>query len=238
MAFKRVLLKLSGEALKEDGDLILSGGALTHMAEMIKAIATSGVQVCVVVGAGNIWRGKIASDAGMERVQADYMGMMGTVINAVALSSKVKDLGANSIVTSAISAIEGITVPYAVEVADQALNNGQVVFLAGGTGKPYFTTDTAAAMRAIELKCDAILMGKNGVHGVYDKDPRSNPDAKFFEFITFDEMLKLNLQIMDTSAIQLIKDENIKVCVFQMEANNFIAASKGEHVGTICHKGE
>ncbi len=238
MAFKRVLLKLSGEALKEDGDLILSGGALTHMAEMIKAIATSGVQVCVVVGAGNIWRGKIASDAGMERVQADYMGMMGTVINAVALSSKLKDLGTNSIVTSAISAIEGINVPYAIEVADQALNNGQVVFLAGGTGKPYFTTDTAAAMRAIELKCDAILMGKNGVHGVYDKDPRSNPDAKFFEFITFDEMLKLNLQIMDTSAIQLIKDENIKVCVFQMEANNFIAASKGEHVGTICHKGE
>jgi uridylate kinase len=238
MALRRVLLKLSGEALKENGDLILSAGALTHMAEMIKAIIDSGVQVCVVVGAGNIWRGKIASDAGMERVQADYMGMMGTVINAVALASKLKDLGTSSIVTSAISAIEGITVPYVVEIADQALNNGQVVFLAGGTGKPYFTTDTAAAMRAIELKCDAILMGKNGVNGVYDKDPRTNADAKFFKFITFDEMLKLNLQIMDTSAIQLIKDENIKVCVFQMEANNFIATAKGEHVGTICHKGE
>jgi uridylate kinase len=238
MALRRVLLKLSGEALKENGDLILSAGALTHMAEMIKAIIDSGVQVCVVVGAGNIWRGKIASDAGMERIQADYMGMMGTVINAVALASKLKDLGTSSIVTSAISAIEGITVPYVVEIADQALNNGQVVFLAGGTGKPYFTTDTAAAMRAIELKCDAILMGKNGVNGVYDKDPRTNADAKFFKFITFDEMLKLNLQIMDTSAIQLIKDENIKVCVFQMEANNFIATAKGEHVGTICHKGE
>ncbi|NLZ15136.1 MAG: UMP kinase [Erysipelotrichaceae bacterium] len=238
MALRRVLLKLSGEALKENGDLILSAGALTHMAEMIKAIIDSGVQVCVVVGAGNIWRGKIASDAGMERVQADYMGMMGTVINAVALASKLKDLGTSSIVTSAISAIEGITIPYVVEIADQALNNGQVVFLAGGTGKPYFTTDTAAAMRAIELKCDAILMGKNGVNGVYDKDPRTNADAKFFKFITFDEMLKLNLQIMDTSAIQLIKDENIKVCVFQMEANNFIATAKGEHVGTICHKGE
>lgn len=238
MAFRRVLLKLSGEALKENGDTILSGKALTHMAEMIKAIVDSGIQVGVVVGAGNIWRGKVASDAGMQRVQADFMGMLGTVINSVALSSRLKDLGVNSIVTSAVSAIEGITVPYDVKVADQALNRGEVVFLAGGTGKPYFTTDTAAAIRALELKCDAILMGKNGVHGVFDKDPRSYEDAKFFKFITFDQMLKLNLQIMDTSAIQLIKEENIKLCIFQMEASNFIAAARGEHVGTICQKGE
>lgn len=238
MAFRRVLLKLSGEALKENGDTILSGEALTHMAQMIKSIADSGIQVGVVVGAGNIWRGKIASDAGMERVKADYMGMLGTVINSVALSSKLNDLGIDSIVTSAVSAIEGITIPYQVEVANQALNHGKVVFLAGGTGKPYFTTDTAAAIRAIELKCDAILMGKNGVHGVFDKDPRCFEDAKFFKFITFDQMLKLNLQIMDVSAIELIKDENIKLCVFQMEASNFIAAAKGEHVGTICQKGE
>ncbi|NLB48586.1 MAG: UMP kinase [Erysipelotrichia bacterium] len=238
MAFRRVLLKLSGEALKEKSDTILSGEALTHMAEMIKAIVESGVQVCVVIGAGNVWRGKVASDAGMERVQADFMGMLGTVINCVALSSKLKDTGVDSLVTSAISAIEGITVPYHIEVADKAMNNGRVVFLAGGTGKPYFTTDTAAAIRAIELKCDTILMGKHGVNGVFVKDPRNHADAKFFKYITFEQMLKLNLQIMDTSAIQLIKDKNIKVNVFQMEASNFIAAAKGEHVGTICHKGE
>lgn len=238
MSFKRILLKLSGEALKENGDTILSAGALTHMAEMIKEIVNSNVEVCIVIGAGNIWRGKIASDAGMERVQADYMGMLGTVINAVALSSRIKDLGVDSIVTSALPPLEGITIAYTKENADEALKKGKVVFLAGGTGKPYFTTDTAAALRALELKCDAILMGKNGVNGVYDKDPRSNDDAKFYEFITFDEMLKLNLQIMDTSAIELIKDKNIKICVFQMDAKNFISAAKGEHIGTICQKGE
>lgn len=238
MAYKRVLLKLSGEALKEDGDAILSGNALAKMAGMIQEIVSHNIQVCVVIGAGNIWRGKIAADAGMERVQADFMGMMGTVINAVALSSRLKGLGVESVVTSAISAIEGISVPYAKEVADKAMNEGKVVFLSGGTGKPYFTTDTAAVLRAIELNCDAILMGKNGVEGVYDKDPRKEKDAHFFPVITFDEMLKLNLQIMDTSAIELIKHKNIKVRVFRMEAGNFISAAKGENIGTICQKGE
>ena len=238
MAYKRVLLKLSGEALKEDGDAILSGNALAKMAGMIQEIVSHNIQVCVVIGAGNIWRGKIAADAGMERVQADFMGMMGTVINAVALSSRLKGLGVESVVTSAISAIEGISVPYAKEVADKAMNEGKVVFLSGGTGKPYFTTDTAAALRAIELNCDAILMGKNGVEGVYDKDPRKEKDAHFFPVISFDEMLKLNLQIMDTSAIELIKDKNIKVRVFRMEASNFISAAKGENIGTVCQKGE
>ncbi|HHT67528.1 MAG TPA: UMP kinase [Erysipelotrichaceae bacterium] len=236
MTFKRVLLKLSGEALKENGEMILSAEALNHMAETIKAIVESNIEVCVVIGAGNIWRGKIASDVGMERVQADFMGMLGTVINAVALSSRLNKLGVDSIVTSAISPIEGVTVPYQKEQADEAMKKGKVVFLSGGTGKPYFTTDTAAALRAVELKCDAILMGKNGVPGVYDKDPRTNEDAKFFKFITFEEMIKLNLQIMDISAIELIKDKNIKVCVFEMKADNFIAAAKGEHVGTICQK--
>ena len=238
MAYKRVLLKLSGEALKENGDAILSGNALGNMAEMIKEIVNSGVQVCVVIGAGNIWRGKIASEAGMERVQADFMGMMGTVINAVALSSRLRQLGVGSIVTSAIAPIDGISTEYNVELANHAMETGQVVFLAGGTGKPYFTTDTAAALRALELNCDAILMGKNGVKGVYDKDPRKEKDAKFFPVISFNEMLKLNLQIMDASALELIKDKNIQVRVFRMDAKNFIAAARGEDVGTVCKKGE
>ena len=238
MAYKRVLLKLSGEALKEDSDAILSGDALAKMADMVKVIHESGVQVCIVIGAGNIWRGKIASEAGMDRVQADYMGMMGTVINAVALSSRLRQIGVDSIVTSAISAIEGITVAYDDKVADKAMNEGKVVFLSGGTGKPFFTTDTAATMRAIALNCDAILMGKNGVEGVYDKDPRQNKDAKFFPVISYQEMIKLNLQIMDITALELIKDKNIKVCVFRMDEDNFIKAAKGEHIGTICQKGE
>ena len=238
MAYKRVLLKLSGEALKDNSDAILDGGCLSSMAEMIKSIHDAGVQVCIVIGAGNIWRGKIAKDAGMEQYEADFMGMMGTVINAVALSAKLKLLGVPSLVTTAIGPVKEVNVPYSVEVADQAMNEGKVVFLSGGTGKPYFTTDTAATMRAIELNCDAILMGKNGVEGVYDKDPRSNADAKFFPVISYQEMIKLNLQIMDQTALELIKDKDIKVRVFKMDAANFIKAAKGENVGSICQKGE
>ena len=238
MGYKRVLLKLSGEALKENSDAILSAEALDNMAKMVKSIYEAGVQVCIVIGAGNIWRGKIAKDAGMEQFEADYMGMMGTVINAVALSSKLKLLGVPSLVTSAIGPVPEVNVPYSPEVADKAMNEGKVVFLSGGTGKPYCTTDTAAAKRAVELNVDAILMGKNGVEGVYDKDPRVNNDAKFYPVITYEEMLKQNLQIMDISAIQLIKDKDIQVRVFRMDANNFIRAAKGENIGTICRKGE
>ena len=236
--YKRVLLKLSGEALKENSDAILSADALANMAEMVKQIHDNGIQVCIVIGAGNIWRGKIAKDAGMDQYEADYMGMMGTVINAVALSCKLKLIGVPSLVTSAIGSVPEVNVPYSVEVADQAMNEGKVVFLSGGTGKPYFTTDTAATMRAIELNVDAILMGKNGVEGVYDKDPRKDPTAKFFPVITYQEMIKLNLQIMDQTALELIKDKDIKVRVFKMDAANFIKAAKGENVGTVCQKGE
>ena len=238
MAYKRVLLKLSGEAFKENSDAILSAEALTSMAQMVKKIHDSGIQVCIVIGAGNIWRGKIAKDAGMDQYEADYMGMMGTVINAVALGAKLKVLGVPSLVTSAIGPVPEVNVPYSVETANRAMNEGKVVFLSGGTGKPYCTTDTAAAMRAVELNVDAILMGKNGVEGVYDKDPRTNSDAKFFPVITYQEMIKQNLQIMDQSALELIKDKDIQVRVFRMDADNFIAAAKGENVGTVCRKGE
>ena len=236
--YKRVLLKLSGEALKEGSDAILSASALQEMANMVKSIHESGIEVCIVIGAGNIWRGKIAKDAGMDQYEADFMGMMGTVINAVALSSKLKLLGVPSLVTSAIGPVKEVNVPYSVDVADKAMKEGKVVFLSGGTGKPYCSTDTAAAMRAIELNVDAILMGKNGVEGVYDKDPRVDTNAKFFPVITYQEMIKLNLQIMDQSALELIKDKNIKVRVFKMDASNFIKAAKGENIGTTCQKGE
>ena len=236
--YKRVLLKLSGEALKENSDMILDGGCLDSMAHMVKSIHDAGIQVCIVIGAGNIWRGKIAKDAGMEQYEADFMGMMGTVINAVALSAKLKLLGVPTLVTSAIGPVPEVNVPYSVETADKAMNEGKVVFLSGGTGKPFFTTDTAATMRAIELNCDAILMGKNGVEGVYDKDPRVDASAKFYPVISYNEMIKQNLQIMDQTALELIKDKDIKVRVFRMAADNFIKAAKGENVGSICQKGE
>ena len=236
--YKRVLLKLSGEALKDNSDMILDGKCLDSMAQMVKAIHDEGIQICIVIGAGNIWRGKIAKDAGMEQYEADFMGMMGTVINAVALSAKLKLLGVPSLVTTAIGPVLEVNVPYSVETADKAMNEGKVVFLSGGTGKPFFTTDTAATMRAIELKVDAILMGKNGVEGVYDKDPRFDSSAKFYPVITYQEMIKQNLQIMDQTALELIKDKDIKVRVFRMEATNFIKAAKGENVGSICQKGE
>lgn len=238
--YKRVLLKLSGEALKEKSGLqIIDVKNLDKMAQVISSIHEEGVQIAVVIGAGNIWRGKLASAIGIDPKQADYMGMLGTVINAVALSSNLKKHGVDSVVYSAIPAIEGVTVTYEREAANRSLEEGKVVFLSGGTGKPFYTTDTAATLRAIELNIDAILMGKNGVDGVYDKDPTVYDDAKFIKDITFEEMLKSNLQIMDTSAIELIKDKNIEIRVFSMEnPRNFAKVCAGDPMGTTCKKGE
>ena len=237
--YKRVLLKFSGEALKGSSNAIVDSNMMKGLASMIAEMKKAGTQVCVVIGAGNIWRGKIASDNGLERVPADYMGMLGTVINAVTMSSALKNINVESIVTSAVPAIEGVTISYSPDVAVKAMNEGKVVFLAGGTGKPFFTTDTAATMRAIELNCDAILIGKNGVDGIYDDNPATNPNAKFISEITFNEIIKRNLQVMDISAIELIKDKDIDVRVFSMEdPNNFIRVAKGESLGTTCKKGE
>ena len=237
--YKRVLLKFSGEALKGNSNAIVDSDMMKGLANMIAEMRKEGTQICIVIGAGNIWRGKIASDNGLDRVPADYMGMLGTVINAVTMSSVLKNINVPSLVTSAVPAIEGVTVTYSPEVADKAMNEGKVVFLSGGTGKPYFTTDTAATMRAIELNCDAILIGKNGVDGIYDDNPSTNPNAKFISEITFNEIIKRNLQVMDISAIELIKDKDIDVRVFSMEdPNNFIRVAKGESLGTTCKKGE
>ena len=238
--YKRVLLKLSGEALKEQSGMqIIDVENLGKMASAIKSINDQGVEVCVVTGAGNIWRGKLAKDIGIEAVPADYMGMLGTVINAVAMASSLKNMGVDAVVYSAIPEINGVTSAYNVDEANKALKAGKVAFLAGGTGKPFYTTDTAATLRAIELNCEAILMGKNGVKGVYSADPTKNADAKFFSSITFDEMLKLNLQIMDASALELIKDKDIEIRVFSMsEAENFVKVAQGQDIGTVCKKGE
>ena len=238
--YKRVLLKLSGEALGiKSSDNIIDVESLNALCERIKALHDGGLELAIVIGAGNIWRGKVAEKIGIERVPADFMGMLGTVINAVAMSSALKKMGVDSVVYSAIPEISGVTIAYNADKVKLDLSQGKVCFLAGGTGKPFFTTDTAATLRAIETECDAILMAKNGVKGVYDKDPTIHKDAVFFPEITYQKMRELNLQIMDQTAIELIENTNIQILVFSMQnLENFQRAAKGENVGTICKKGE
>ncbi len=238
--YKRVLLKLSGEALGiKSSDNIIDVESLKDICARIKILHDDGLEVAIVIGAGNIWRGKVAEKIGIERVPADFMGMLGTVINAVAMASALKRLGVDSLVYSAIPEIEGVTIAYNADKVKESLSQGKICFLAGGTGKPFFTTDTAATLRAIETECDAILMAKNGVKGVYDKDPTIYEDAVFFPEITYKQMRELNLQIMDQSAIELIENTDIQILVFSMQdLDNFHKAAKGINVGTICKKGE
>ena len=238
--YKRVLLKLSGEALKDESALqVLNVDVVKQMALTIKSLHDQGIQIGIVIGGGNIWRGKLAEGIGIERIPADYMGMLATVINAAAMSSALKNIGVDSVVFSALPEVDPISVTYSKEAAIKAMNEGKVVFFAGGIGKPYFTTDTAATLRAIETNCDAILMGKNGVDGLYDKDPIQNPDAKFIPEITYDEILKNKLQIMDLTAVELIKDKDIEIRIFSMsDSHNFIRVAMGENIGTVCKKGE
>lgn len=237
--YKRLLLKLSGEALKDNDSSILSGKTIKEFAKVIKNLHDNGFEICVVIGAGNIWRGKIAEEVGLDRVPADFMGMMGTIINAVALSNALKNIDVPTLVTSALPEIPEIDTNYSPELAIKAMEEGKVVFLAGGTGKPYFSTDTAATMRAIETNCDVILVGKNGVEGIYSADPNKDPNAKFIKTITFDEILNLNLQIMDISAIELIKDKNIQIRIFSMSnPENFLKVANGEDIGSVCKRKE
>lgn len=238
--YKRVLLKLSGEALKDENAMqILNVDHVKNLANMMKELHDKGVQIAVVIGAGNIWRGNLSEGIGIERAPADYMGMMGTVMNALAMSSALKRAGVDSIVFSALPEIPSITVTYTPEAAIKAMEEGKVVFLSGGTGKPFFTTDTAATMRALETNCEAIFMGKNGVTGLYDKDPTKYSDAKFIPEITYQEIIDKKLQIMDLSAVELIKDKDVEIRIFSMsKAENFIKVAMGESIGSVCKKGE
>ncbi len=236
--YKRVLLKLSGEALRgHESSSILDVKYLKTIVSIIKEIYDSGIQVAVVIGAGNIWRGKLADEIGIERIPADYMGMLGTVINAVAVSSNLKTLGVESVVYSSIPAIDGVSVKYDKEEAKKSLLEGKVVFLSGGTGKPFFTTDTAATMLALDIDADALLMAKNGVDGVYSDDPSVNKNAILLKKITYREMLKMNLKVMDSSAVEMLLDKDIEVRVFNMaDTKNFMRVINGLDIGTTCRK--
>lgn len=237
--YKRVLLKLSGEALADKNNkLILDAFNLDSVADSIKAMTELGVQVGVVIGAGNIWRGKLAETIGIERSTADYMGMLGTIINSLALQSALENAGVQCRVLSPIE-VRQVAEPYIRRRAIRHLEKGRVVIFAGGTGNPYFTTDTTSSLRAMEIEAEAILMAKNGVDGVYSDDPRINKEAVLFKELTFQEMIEKDLKVMDPTAVSLIKDSNLEVRVFNMnDPKNIIRIVKGEDIGTKIVKGE
>ena len=237
--YKRVLLKLSGEALADrENDAILGAFNLNKVSLAIKDMVNQGVEVCIVVGAGNIWRGRLAETIGIERSTADYMGMLGTIINALALQSALENNGMDTRVMTSIE-MNRIAEPYIKRKAESHLSKGRVIIFGGGTGNPFFTTDTTAALRANELNCDAILMAKNGVDGVYSCDPRKNKDAEFYSELTYKEMLSKDLEVMDNTALSLCMNTNIELRVFNMsDYQNFNRVVNGEKIGTTIKKGE
>ncbi|AZQ67547.1 UMP kinase [Silicimonas algicola] len=215
-AYKRVLLKISGEALMGDQGYGLHPPTVQRIAKEIKIVQAMGVEICMVIGGGNIFRGLAGSAQGMERTTADYMGMLATVMNALAMQSALEGVGVFTRVISAIR-MDEVAEPYIRRRAVRHLEKGRVCIFAAGTGNPYFTTDTAATLRASEMSCQAIFMGKNGVDGVYDKDPKTNPDAKRYDAVSFDEVLRKNLRVMDASAIALARDNKLPIIVFSLD---------------------
>ncbi|HLT00380.1 MAG TPA: UMP kinase [Acholeplasma sp.] len=235
--YQRVILKLSGEALKGGGIYGIDPKTVKEIALEIKALRDLGVEVCVVVGAGNLWRGKTGEELGMDRAQADYMGMLGTIMNGLALQDALEGFDVATRVMTALPT-SAVAEPYIRRRALRHLEKGRVIILSGGTGSPYFSTDTTAALRAAELACDVILMAKNGVDGVYNKDPRKFADAKLIKKITHQEVLEQNLQIMDSTAASLCKDNHIEIFVFNMNIKgNIVRAVKKEDIGTIVSNG-
>lgn len=230
--YKRIILKLSGEALANKDGTILNPEKLNVIAEAVKAMHEEGVEIGIVIGAGNIFRGKISSKIGVDRTNGDYMGMLGTIINCIALSSALEKIGVTTRVMSAVE-VNKIAEPYIYKKAIAHLNCNKVVLFAGGTGNPYFTTDTCASLRALEIHADAILMAKNNVDGVYDSDPKLNKNAKFLKTLTFKEVIDRNLAVMDQTSITMLMGQNITIRVFNMEnAENFMKVIHGEDIGT------
>lgn len=232
--FKRIVLKLSGEALAGDQGFGINPVVVEGIANEIAEIArTTDLQIAIVVGGGNIWRGLAGSAKGMDRASADYMGMIATVMNALALQDALENAGAATRVQTAI-AMQEVAEPYIRRKAIRHLEKGRIVIFGGGTGNPYFSTDTTAALRAAEIEADAILMAKKFADGVYDSDPRNNPDAKKFDELTYMDVISRELKVMDSTSTTLCKDNNIPIVVFSMDIpGNITRAAKGEAIGTI-----
>ncbi|MEO9818761.1 MAG: UMP kinase [Paracoccaceae bacterium] len=213
--FNRVMLKISGEALMGDQGFGLHPPTVERIAQEVKSVHDLGVEICMVIGGGNIFRGLQGSAQGMERTTADYMGMLATVMNALGMQSALEGLGIHTRVISAIR-MDEVAEPYIRRRAVRHLEKKRVCIFAAGTGNPYFTTDTAAALRASEMACEAIFMGKQ-VDGIYDCDPKMNPDAVHYARITYDEVLQKNLKVMDASAIALTRDNKMPLIVFSLD---------------------
>ena len=230
--YKRIMLKMSGEVLMGEGEYGLDSETVKRVAEDIKEVVDKGIEVCVVVGAGNIFRGVAGAAEGMDRTTADYMGMLGIVINALALQNALENLGVQTRVQSAIR-MDSICEPYIRRRAVRHMEKGRVVIFAAGTGNPYFTTDTAGALRATEMNCDAIFKGTK-VDGVYSADPEKDPTAEHYAHINFMEVLTKDLKVMDATAISLARENNIPIIVFSVkEKGNFAKAVASEGTFTI-----
>ncbi len=230
--YKRVVLKLSGESMAGEEKFGINPAVVEELAKQVKLVQEQGIEVTVVVGGGNIWRGLAGSAKGMERAAADYMGMLATVMNAVALQDALEKLGVDTRVQSAIEMRE-VAEPYIRRKAVRHLEKNRVVIFAAGTGNPYFSTDTTAALRAAEINADVILMAKKGVDGVYDADPKKEPNAKKFETLDYIEVLQRGLQVMDSTAISLCMDNKIQIVVFNVDKyENILKAAVGEPIGT------
>ena len=232
-AFRRILLKLSGEALMGAREYGVDADRIHGIARTVKRVHDRGVEVAIVVGGGNIYRGLEGTARGMDRASADYMGMLATVLNALALQDALEKAGARTRVQSAIT-ISEVAEPYIRRRAMRHLELGRIVIFAAGTGNPFFTTDTAAALRALEIHAEAILMAKNDVEGVYDMDPRQHADATFLPSITHHEAIERNLRVMDSAALALCRDNGLPIYVFNMaDERNIDRIVCGERVGTL-----
>ncbi|PCJ84933.1 MAG: UMP kinase [Flavobacteriales bacterium] len=232
MKYKRILLKLSGEALMADKEFGIDHNRLNQYAKELKAVAETGVELSVVVGGGNIFRGIQTEVGGIERVQGDYMGMLATVINGMAIQSAMEDLGVKTRLMTAIN-MEQIAEPFIRRRALRHLEKGRVVIFGGGTGNPYFTTDTAATLRAIEIEADVILKGTR-VDGIYTADPEKDKSATRYEKISFDEVFKKGLNVMDMTAFTLCNENKLPIIVFDMnKPGNLQKLANGETVGTL-----
>jgi len=231
--YKRVMLKLSGEALAGESEYGIDTAIISKIARQIKQVMDQGVGVAVVVGGGNIWRGASAEAGGMDRVIADYAGMLATVINALALQDALEREGVATRVQSAIG-VQQVAEPYIRRRAIRHLEKGRAVVFAGGTGNPYMTTDTAAALRAIEIEAEVLLMTKNNVDGVYNADPLKNPNAWKFERLTHLEALELRLEVMDATALALCLENKLPIIVFDLQAPlSLEKAVTGDNIGTL-----
>jgi uridylate kinase len=236
-SYKRILLKLSGEALMGKREFGLDDAILRMVAKQVKDVMEAGVEVAVVVGGGNIWRGADAAARGMDRATADYAGMLATVINALALHDALEKQGLVARTQSAIP-IQSVAEPYIRLRAIRHLEKGRVVIFAAGTGNPYMTTDTAAALRAIEIKAEVVLMAKNKVDGVYTADPNKDPTARKLDHLNHREALKMGLHVMDATAFSLCMENNLPIVVFDLHAANSIRrAVAREHIGTLVTSG-